>query len=111
MQAARLPVQATLNKKLKLVRAKPAATLTTVVHFRDGCDVKIMRPGKWGNPSHLFDESKRAEVIQEYREWIAGQPKLLASLGELKGKRLGCCCAPKPCHGDVLAELANALPP
>lgn len=26
---------------------------------------------------------------------------------ELKGKILGCWCAPLPCHGDTLAELAN----
>lgn len=27
--------------------------------------------------------------------------------GELRGKVLGCWCAPKMCHGDVLAELAE----
>ena len=27
---------------------------------------------------------------------------------ELSGKRLGCFCAPLPCHGDVLAEIANS---
>ena len=26
---------------------------------------------------------------------------------ELKGKTLGCWCKPYPCHGDVLAELAD----
>jgi hypothetical protein len=30
-------------------------------------------------------------------------------LHELVGKRLCCYCAPSPCHGDVLAELANRL--
>jgi hypothetical protein len=30
-----------------------------------------------------------------------------AELAELKGKRLGCFCHPQPCHGDVLAELAE----
>ena len=29
-------------------------------------------------------------------------------LGELRGKRLACYCAPLPCHGDVLAALADA---
>jgi hypothetical protein len=27
---------------------------------------------------------------------------------ELKGKDLICFCAPKPCHADVLLEIANA---
>jgi hypothetical protein len=33
----------------------------------------------------------------------------MAALPELRGKKLGCWCKPGPCHGDVLAELANAL--
>ena len=37
------------------------------------------------------------------------RPDLLARLGELRGKRLACWCAPKSCHGDVLAELAERL--
>ena len=32
----------------------------------------------------------------------------MRNLDELAGKRLGCYCAPKPCHGDVLVELVNA---
>lgn len=34
-------------------------------------------------------------------EW----PDLLAALPELYGTVLGCYCAPRPCHGDVLAQL------
>jgi hypothetical protein len=26
---------------------------------------------------------------------------------ELRGKILGCWCAPLPCHADILAEVAN----
>jgi len=33
----------------------------------------------------------------------------MASLHELKGKRLGCFCKPKLCHGDVLVELINDM--
>jgi len=35
----------------------------------------------------------------------------LARLPDLRGRRLGCFCAPQACHGDVLARLADALPP
>ena len=38
---------------------------------------------------------------------MMGQPALLAALPELRGKRLGCWCAPQACHGDVLAQLAD----
>jgi hypothetical protein len=59
----------------------------------------------------MADESddERERVIAEYREWIVAQPELMASLGELRGLRLGCWCAPKRCHGNVLVELMEEL--
>lgn len=81
---------------------------TTVVHCkRAPFDVYIGRPGKWGNPFEIGRDGTREEVIAKYREWIAQQPRLLAALPELRGKVLGCWCAPKGCHGDVLAQLAD----
>lgn len=92
--------------------------MTTVVHCRKSpYDVYIGRPSKWGNPfSHKlgtraqFVVASRAEAIARYRTWILQQPALLQALPELKGKRLGCWCHPLPCHGDVLAALAEAWP-
>lgn len=52
-------------------------------------------------------DGTRSEVIEKYRAWILLQPKLMASLDELRGKVLGCWCRPKRCHGEVLIELAN----
>lgn len=56
-------------------------------------------------------------AIGKYRQWIAHQPKLLARVPELRGKTLGCWCAPqgglppdingRVCHGQVLAALAE----
>ena len=81
---------------------------TSVVHCkRSHYDVYIGRPGKWGNPFVVGKDGDRETVVSKYREWIQTQPELLASLPELQGKILGCWCAPKACHGDVLAELAN----
>lgn len=81
-----------------------------VVHSkRDRYDVYIGRPSKWGNPFAIGRDGTREEVIEKYRAWLLGQPELLAALPELKGKVLGCWCAPQACHGDVLVELANAL--
>lgn len=82
--------------------------MAEVVNVRRGSyDIRIDRATKWGNPFRIGPDGTRAEVIEKYREWIAGQPDLLAALPELRGKRLGCWCSPLPCHGDVLAELAE----
>jgi hypothetical protein len=80
----------------------------SVVHLkRAPFDVRIDRRSKWGNPFVIGRDGDRAEVIEKYRAWIKTQPDLLAALPELRGKRLGCWCAPQPCHGDVLTELAS----
>lgn len=82
---------------------------TRVVNLtKEFCDVQICRPGQWGNPFRIGRDGDRDEVIEKYREWINTQPQLLAQLPMLKGKRLGCYCRPFRCHGDILAELAEA---
>lgn len=78
-----------------------------VRHIKDEHDVYIGRGSKWGNPFVIHVDGTRSEVIQKYKEWILTQPQLIASLKEIKGKRLGCFCTPKPCHGDILAKMAN----
>ena len=51
----------------------------------------------------------RERVINQYREYIMNRPGLLRLIPvELKDKTLGCFCKPKPCHGDLLVELADA---
>jgi quercetin dioxygenase-like cupin family protein len=101
------------------IRRVPAGEQTTVVHNqRDDYDQYIGRAvpeagleaSKWGNPFVLHNDSdaERERVLAKYRDWIVEQPELVAALGELRGLRLGCWCAPKPCHGDVLAELADS---
>ncbi len=92
--------------------AAEADGMTRVVHCkREPYDVYIGRPSIWGNPFKLrrgATETERVDCIARYREWLLGKPHLLARLPELRGKRLGCFCAPKRCHGDVLARLADA---
>jgi len=72
-------------------------------------DVFIGRPSKWGNPFRIGNDGTRKEVMQKYREWIVFQEDLINDMDELSGKRLGCFCKPKACHGDILAELVNIL--
>jgi hypothetical protein len=79
-----------------------------VVHFkREPFDVYIGRPSKWGNPFAIGKDGTRADVIRKYEGWLRTQPALLATLPELRGKVLGCWCAPQACHGDVLVRLAE----
>lgn len=92
---------------------------TAVVHNQvDDFDVYIGREvpefglsgSKWGNPFVMADDSdaERQRAIASYREWIVTQLELMGSLEELRGRRLGCWCAPLGCHGDVLVELLEA---
>lgn len=79
-----------------------------VVHCKKSkYDVYIGRPSIWGNPFTIGKDGNRKEVIEKYKEWIQTQPQLLDIIKYLRGKVLGCWCAPKECHGDILADLAN----
>lgn len=82
---------------------------TSVVHCKKELyDVYIGRPSKWGNPFVVGVDGTRAEVIEKYSQYLRSQPILLKQIDSLRGKTLGCWCSPFPCHGDILAELANA---
>jgi hypothetical protein len=80
-----------------------------VVHCKkDKYDVYIGRPGPWGNPFEIGKDGDREEVVQKYAEWLLAQPELVEKAKEeLKGKVLGCWCAPKLCHGNILSQIAN----
>ena len=85
------------------------ASKTRIVHCKkEPFDVYIGRPSMWGNPFKIGIDGSRQEVIQKYKEMIIVNAELIKQIPlELKGKTLGCWCKPYPCHGDVLAELAD----
>ena len=115
--------RSTLAGALGIGRAHDAAREETpggaapgrVVHCkREAFEVYIGRPSRFGNPHNLkglggdrqraielFEQTarQRIEVDAAWREAVEG----------LYGKVLGCWCAPKPCHGDVLLKLAAEL--
>jgi hypothetical protein len=99
-----------------------------VVHcMRDDYDVYIGRGkdphtrewGEWGNPfSHRESASAMVtkansveEAIERYKAdlWKRLRDGRLSveKLAGLKGKTLGCWCAPGPCHGEVLVAAAD----
>jgi hypothetical protein len=49
-------------------------------------------------------------VIKKFGDWwFAPEQAQLRSdaIVELNDKLLGCYCAPKPCHGDIIAAYVN----
>ncbi len=84
-------------------------TIEARVALDTGTAVNIMRPSSWGNPFSIGQHGGRADVIAKYRVWLPKQTHLMKRLHELKGMDLVCCCAPLPCHGDVLAHYVRML--
>ena len=87
-------------------------TETVVVNrHTDNFDIYIGRGTPWGNPYIAGVHGTLPQVIERYEEFMRRQISkgviLPNDLRELKGKRLGCSCKPKPCHGDVLVRLID----
>lgn len=74
-----------------------------------GLLARIDRGTPWGNPFVMRREDDRDAVCDHYAAALARRPDLLARLPELRGRILLCWCYPLRCHGDHLAELANAV--
>lgn len=62
----------------------------------------------FGNPFRIGTHGNRAEVIARYKVHfhtrMATDASFHDAVQDLKGKRLGCWCAPLACHGDVIVE-------
>jgi hypothetical protein len=70
------------------------------------------RKSIWHNPYKAPRDGTTAEILARFEhEHLASHPELRAAIPALRGKTLGCWCSPKPCHGDVLARLADASSP
>lgn len=82
---------------------------TEVVNkYKEKYDVYIGRGSLWGNPFIIGEHGTREEVIAQYKIYfddkILNDPKFKEETLKLNGKKLGCFCAPKPCHGDIIKE-------
>ena len=65
---------------------------------------------KWGNPFKIDAKNSRIKVISLFEKYLLTNTELLVKVSELKGKKLGCWCAPLPCHGEILHRLAGNRP-
>lgn len=71
------------------------------------------RGSDWGNPFRTRQAGgtlAHDEAVAEHEFWLAQpeQAHLLRRIDELRGHKLICFCAPKLCHTNVLAFLANS---
>lgn len=98
---------------------------TAVVHINDpaGYDVYIgrynfsrkLKASVFQNPFRVGPDGTREGCIALYehrlRQFLAGPDaaEWRGKLETLRGKRLGCWCAPQACHGDVLVRLLTEL--
>lgn len=85
--------------------------------------VYVGRPGGFGNPFKAGegkwlrgeDDSRLyvvchtpQDAVDSFRWFVSEAPERLAAIKELAGKDLACWCPlDRPCHADVLLELAN----
>jgi hypothetical protein len=106
--------------------ARPIRTVN--VKFGEPYDVYIGRrmvyrgrslpASRWANPFKIGAAQSRDVALERFRSYLLETPELLAVLPELRGKTLACWCAPVGgltaadpiiCHGQVLAQLADAV--
>ena len=74
-----------------------------------GLFTRIDRASEWGNPFEVGKDGNREAVVENYDlYYLPHKPSLLAKLDELRGKALGCWCAPKSCHGNVLVKAVHS---
>jgi len=91
-----------------------------VVNTRKGekCDIVIMRghrtgSGSLANQYQIGPDGDRNEVIRKYAydfqlRWRT-EPEFRKSVLDCMGKRLGCCCKPERCHGDIIVLFLKTL--
>ncbi len=94
---------------LDAAKALATAQGTKVVHLKvSPYTRRIDRATVWGNPHPLGGQSTGERVACQlaYVRTMASDEAALARCGDLRGETLGCWCAPRMCHGDVLATLA-----
>lgn len=97
---------------------------TTVVHITQTYDVYIGRRGHgqdgyFGNPHPVgkpcqacggitHDRTTAIEAFRaDFQERIKTDDSYRQKILDLRGKRLGCFCAPRACHGDIIADYLN----
>lgn len=78
---------------------------------RARCEVYIGRGTPFGNAYKIGENGDRDEVIRLYRidffERLKRDPEWKKKVDSLKGKVLGCHCAPLACHGNIIIDYLD----
>jgi Domain of unknown function (DUF4326) len=100
-------------------REKGNNVQTVVVNInKEQFDVYIGRAGRgeegyFGNPFRMGNGISREDAVKGFQEYfterIEKDTEFKRRVLALKGKRLGCFCKPKACHGDVIADWLNKM--
>lgn len=84
---------------------------TVVNKHKSNFDIYIGRGSTWGNPYVMQSEADRELVIEKYKKHLKNQIRngsvSIQMLKDLNGKKLGCFCKPKACHGDVIVKAVE----
>jgi hypothetical protein len=79
----------------------------------EGLAIRIDRGTKYGNPFVMGEDGDRDEVCDAFEQhYLPNKPSILRRIedGSLSGAVLVCHCYPERCHGNCLADAANAVP-
>lgn len=85
--------------------------LATIRHAEaKGLFMRADRFSDWGNPFEMDKDGTRDEVCDYFAEhYLPFKRSLLNQLHKLKGKALGCWCAPLRCHCDTLKSMCDGI--
>lgn len=83
----------------------------TVVHCKQTPHTHyIGRPSLLGNPFQIGPAGTREDVIAKFEMHARSHPEVMSVISRLPADAvLGCWCAPRPCHGDVIMKLWKEL--
>ncbi len=85
---------------------------TKVVNVhKEPFDICIMRPSIYQNKYVIGIDGDRVEVVRKFdvyfQKRIATDLNYFQAVIKLLGKKIGCCCAPLACHGDIYVKFLN----
>ena len=85
-------------------------TMVVNINFDMQFEVYIGRGSVFGNKYRITATCTREQVVKKYEVWFYKRlrnPKFKRAVLKLQGKRLGCFCWPKLCHGSIIVEYLN----
>ena len=106
-----------IHDRIKVVNVRgldPRGDGAGIVYVGRRC--QSWRGSVLGNPYRLGKDGTREEVIRKYREWLKkkleADPQVQSAVMDIvwmldggEPVKLGCWCAPLPCHAEVIKEV------